>query len=326
MVRFFNITELLSNETGFFEFQNEIIQASYNSIGRSYSSHLNEVALVTNLIETLNGMSYNENNCNILLSASKIHGSKSFVDFNFRNIQTSKEFGDMVIISLITNGNERLFQRICIIQNKKSSNQKWAIDRQQLFLLKNFPRFEGKSGIFHGKNDILFRNRSGCLGAFGLLFAPGEMMFISAPFVSGFLKPNKSLSASDITFPPSHQPQDSTGYIGYFGNPLSYVDHDGGIETSQNFFSYIYWFFGNFRFGDDIYDFIRAWTQFNVGEITLWGGGIVNQEVDSFANQLIISAELGEGIDFSKNERNIDLKLKGDMAVFLLRMDIGKKA
>jgi hypothetical protein len=309
-----DVMKLFSNEMGFFEYQNEIIDDAYESIGQSYSNDSNEVTIVTNLVNALNGKTFNNDYCHIHLSAAKIHGSRSYVEFNYRDKPTTKELGDMAVISLITNGKTRLFQRICIIQNKKAVNQSWVIDQEQLFLLKNFPPFNGQRGIFRRQRKVNFRNRSGCLGAFGLFYKPGDMIFISAQYLEVFLHHTNTLSASDIEFPPSHRSLESSIYNGYFGMPHQF---------SQELFHHTYFHYGNFRFGYDFYDFIKAWTQINLGEITVMNKIIVNSNVDSFANQLILNAGLGDGIDFPRNERNDAIIMKDNMAVFLFHVDMG---
>jgi len=328
MYRFFNVMLGLSRDKSFVDFQNQIIQSAYESIGRSYANNDNEVAIVTNLVETLNGKKFKNI---ITLSADKIHGARSYVSFNCRDKPVTKELGDMAIISLVTAGNTRLLQRICIIQNKKSSNKKWEIDREQLFLLKNFPPFTGERGIFRilrKNHKYIFYNRSGCLGAFGLLFEPGEMIFISAPLMEGFLQGNNTLPASEIGFPPSSQHSfTSTRPFNYFGYPILYYSS----RISHTFYDlyksgiFAYELLGNFLFGYDLHDFIRAWTQINLGELTLVDGKIIDEDVDAFANHLIRSAHLDQGIDFPIDERqNEKIKTDGNMAVFLFHIDVGR--
>ena len=197
MYRIFNSAARLSEDARFFRFQNELTQVTYDILGQSYKTNDNEVTIVTKLVEAVNGKSYNH----VSVAANKIHGTRSFVEFNYRDKPTTKELGDMAIISMVTAGKKRLLQRVCILQNKKAKEQVWVVDPEQLFLLKNFPPFTGKRGIFRGMSDVAFRNRSGCLGAYGLFDEPGEMMFGAAPLFAEVLRDRSAVSTDDIGIP-----------------------------------------------------------------------------------------------------------------------------
>lgn len=188
MMRLFRKIIELAEDDGFASFQNKIVGNFYKSLDTGYKSNYNEVKLVEELVKAANGQRYGP----ISLFAKMLHGPRSYVKFNYLNQLVTKELGDMVVITLVTYNDKRLLQRICIIQNKKASNNKWRIDVEQLFLLKNFPPFSGEQGIFCGYKDFTLRNSSGCLGAFGLLDAPGEMIFVAAPLVSDFLRGKKT--------------------------------------------------------------------------------------------------------------------------------------
>ncbi|MBI4738173.1 hypothetical protein HY772_01185 [Candidatus Woesearchaeota archaeon] len=333
MNRFFDLAARLSEDTGFLNFQNEITRDAYDALGQAYAANGNEVEIVTKLVEAVKDKSYDR----IHISASKIHGSRSYVEFNFRDKPTTKELGDMAIITVVTSGKTRLLQRLCIIQNKKAKDQKWGIDPEQLFLLKNFPPFAGNRGIFRGMSNVVFRNRSGCLGAFGLLSEPGEMMFVAAPVFAEILRDRSSLSASEIGLP-SLIPHDG-GQSSFHGRPLSMPPfdpkewhmimrefmHEIGPFPWMRSFDYALPFFGNVHYGRDMYDFVRAWTQINLGEFTCLRGTIINAEVDGFANHLIRSAGMGRGVDFPTGDQNVERKFEGGMTVFLLRVDVEHK-
>ena len=174
----------LLKSDGFLWFQNGLVSSIYDELGRGYNSNENEVALVTNLVKATNNKRYGP----IRTFSEKIHGSRSYVKFNYMDKPVTKELGDMAIISLITKGKQRIYQKLCIVQNKKEKGQGWEIDIEQLYLLKNFPPFSGNTGIFSGMKDIIFRNNSGCLGAFGFFDSPGELSIISGPMVTELRK------------------------------------------------------------------------------------------------------------------------------------------
>ncbi|MFC1635479.1 hypothetical protein ACFL5Z_11615 [Planctomycetota bacterium] len=129
----------LAQDDSFLQFQNSLSLELYESLGRGFNANANEVSLVQGLVDVVNGKSYGS----LRFSANMLHGSRSYVEFNHRDKPVTKELGDMAVISLVTRGRERLLQKLCIIQNKKTSGNSWSIDSEQLFLLKNFPPFSG---------------------------------------------------------------------------------------------------------------------------------------------------------------------------------------
>lgn len=326
MRRLFRKIIELAEDDGFASFQNQIVSNFYDSLDTGYKSNYNEIELVEELVKAANGQRYGP----ISIFAKMLHGSRSYVKFNYLNQPVSKELGDMAVISLVTYKNKRILQRICIIQNKKASGNGWRIDVKQLFLLKNFPPFSGNKGIFRGNKDLTFRNSSGCFGAFGLLEAPGEMIFIAAPLVSDFLRGKKTLRRSDISIPSDSQ--HSEGAIwGFHFLPL-FLRYDIFLieEVLQRYkYSYILFknilaqkIFANTKFCRDLYEFTRAWTQFNIGEITCFHNNVVNRTADAFSNFLIKSADyrdfpIPEG-DNMFGEKEFD----GQMAIFIIHLDL----
>ena len=216
MHRFYDLAARLAEDGGFFRFQNDMVRDAYGALGQAYVANDNEVAIVTKLVDAVNGRSYDQ----LQITASKIHGSRSCVEFNFRDKPTTKELGDMAVISVVTSGMSRLLQRLCIVQNKKAKDKSWGVDPEQLFLLKNFPPFSGNRGIFRGMHDVAFRNRSGCLGAYGLLADPGDMLFVSAPVLSEVLRERRSVASSDIGIPTlvAHNGPSSSPFYGAFAH------------------------------------------------------------------------------------------------------------
>lgn len=287
MNRFFDTAVRLSDDAGFLDWQNEVTRHAYDALGQGYASNSNEVELVTKLVDAVNDKSYDQ----IQISANKIHGSRSYVEFNFRDKPTTKELADMAVITVITAGKNRLAQRLCVIQNKKAKDQKWAIDHEQLFLLKNFPPFTGNRGIFRGMSDVAFRNRSGCLGAFGLFSEPGEMMLVAAPEFAELLRDRASISQADIGLL-SHVLHDGGQpfvHAGPFSMPLFDPEEWHFIMREMvhrigpfpwRGFGHSLPFLGNVHYTRDMYDFVKAWTQVNLGEFTCMLGAIINAPAD----------------------------------------------
>lgn len=140
----------------------------------------------------------------ITVEGAFLHGSKSQVKFSIGGNQQQRELADLLILgSYVENGSLR-WQRACFIQAKKGSLSKgstpsrFVIDEWQLALLRSFPEFEGVSGLFNKKKHHL-RNRTGMLGAYGLLSAPGEITVLSARVLNHILGGRKSIVLKELT-------------------------------------------------------------------------------------------------------------------------------
>jgi hypothetical protein len=325
----------LSQDEGFMQFQNSLSLEFYESLGRGYNVNDNEVSLVKGLVDVANGKSY----ASVKFAASMLHGSRSYVEFNHRDKPVTKELGDMAIISLVTHGKERLLQKICIIQNKKTSGNSWSIDPEQLFLLKNFPPFSGNKGIFKGCRYLAFRNTSGCLGMFGLMKNPGEMILVSAPLLSGVMGSKKSVNLDILSFPAGLQNlHNSFGNSGFPCWPLAFRFHPKEwimLWEELMHFGYPNNMLGgtggqayltNCTYCLDMFDFSRAWTQLNLGEITCFNNSSVNKYADAFAGFLLRSAGIRDIIPYSPGDNVFgDRKFDGSMAIFVMHVDLARE-
>lgn len=330
-------TDLMKDE-GFLGFQNDLAFDIYDVLGKGFSANENEVSLVTKLCEITNGKSYGP----VSIRADKIHGSRSYVEFNYMDKPVTKELGDMAIITVVSSGRERLFQKLCIIQNKKGSksasdnnkeNIRWDIDLEQLYLLKNFPRLSGNKGILKHCHDVSFRNTEGSLGAFGLLHNPGDMIFITAPLLTELMKGKKSLNISDISvigdnYNSSQQGGMEFPFFGRFHQEELYMMckefmHDfkmwpfAGGSTMP--------FFGNTPFSRDMYDFVRSWTQVNIGETSFSFGQVINTAVDGLSNALLRQIGFGEGLDLPVNSNFAEFHWEGELGVAVTHIDIDRE-
>lgn len=301
----------------------------YEALGQAYAQGEGEVGMVKKLVAAIDGKSYR----GISLASQMIHGSRSYVEFNCRDKPVTKELGDMLVISLVSAGGERLFQRISIIQNKKDSSGKWGIDLEQLYLLKNFPLFTGNKGMFRNCRDIAFRNESGCLGSYGLFQTPGEMIVASAPLVTELLKGKKTLSPSDIQV---LQVMPSSQSGGLLNNsvpwwPRPFLRHP---EESFHFFEKIIrrygvipfggfnGFLGNVHFCRDICDFTRAWTHLSLGEPTYAWDQVVNPDVDAFSVFILRQYGFDHLPKLPSDNVFGDREFEGTLAVFLMHLDV----
>lgn len=335
MERIFRFFLELLDENGFISFQNELAQSMYNALGEGYLKKENEVSLVTRLVDAINGMRYKH----FKIFSHKIHGARSYVEFNYQDKPTTKELADMVVISLVTNKRERILQRVSFIQNKVSHSNSWSIDEEQLFLLKNFPPFSGDRGIFAGHKEVLFKNHSKCLGSFGLFNSPGEMIFISAPLISEFKRGKMSISTKDISYSGP-----STNIHGTH-NQLSMPDMKFFDPFFlEEFFHYMRKYLGKYPFPfplfgassnfpcfrneiftRDLYDFSKNWTQINIGEYSYAFGKKISPALDSFTNFLLRSTGIEEYVDLPIDEHLSNLKPNNEIGVFAMHTDISEE-
>jgi hypothetical protein len=329
MRRLFRQIQQLRRDSGFVVFQNSVVHDFYDTLGQGFSKSENEVALVERMVNAAKGKRYGP----VSLHGSMLHGSRSYVEFNHRDQPVTRELGDMAIIAIVTAGGERLLQKITIVQNKKASSKSWGLDQEQLFMLKNFPPFSGNRGLFKGRKDVTFVDTSGCLGSYGLLAAPGEMLFASAQLVTEFSSAKKSVSLRDIGSFTSFRQSTSTPSMPFpwfhprfhpkewiflleewmdVMGPGAGLFHGGGVSG----------FLGNECFSRDLYDLIRSWTRLSVGEPTCIADETINPTVDAFSNLLLRTAGLSDLARFPPDELFGNLEFNGQMGVIAVHLEV----
>jgi len=329
MRRLFRQIQQLRRDSGFAVFQNSVVHDFYDTLGQGYSKNENEVALVERMVNAAKGKSYGP----VSLHGSMLHGSRSYVEFNHRDQPVTRELGDMAIIAIATSGGERLLQKITIVQNKKASSKSWGLDQEQLFMLKNFPPFSGNRGIFRGRRDLTFVDTSGCLGSYGLLAAPGEMLFASAQLVTEFSSAKKSVSLRDIgsfrvnvpssngtsmAFPWSHPRFHPKEWIFLMEECLDVFGPSPGPFHGGSASGFL----GNECFSRDLYDLIRSWTRLSVGEPTCVSDQVINSTVDAFSNLLLRNAGLGKLAMFPPDELFGNQEFDGQMGVVAVHLEV----
>ena len=274
----------------FHHFQLALARSWYSELVQGYQAKRNgedEEILVERLVKVSNKSYPSKGRRRIKIASKFIHGHRSQIKYNdFNNGTHQCELGDMAVVSAVIENKKLLFQRLCFIQNKKGKHNRasitWIIDSVQLFLLKHFPAISGVSGILKGHKNIEFLNRSRCLGAYGLLYSPGEMIFVSAPVIADSMKGKKSINSRDIAFPPvlSHNAIWPQWYPYWCCGLLM-------PETFPPFYCGSRPICGNTVFTRDIYDFIMAWTQLNIGEILVYNGDVLDNKAYKLATAMI---------------------------------------
>lgn len=288
-------------DADFLRFQHEMIAAVYDQLGQGCAEKEGEVALVTRIAETLSGQSYRR----LRIHCEKIHGSKSYVSFNFRDKPTTKELGDLILISLITHGRKRLLQKLCIVQNKVLHSGKCQIDLEQLFLLKNFPLFSGRQGLFRHASDIMFFNSQECLGAYGFFEESGDLIHVNAKVLSIALGGGKTFAKTGLSNG-SYDPSVPGAQLSGFSLP--WIDRPG---ISEEAYFRRYWRGGLLPFGPaiepllssrktlhDLHDFLKAWTSLQIGEIVYVFDRAADLEAARFTDAVLQAVNYNEFIDF----------------------------
>ena len=330
MRRVYDKLRQLSSEPDFFTFQNQLARGIYEALGQGYASNDGEVELVKKLIDAFNGKEFK----GLRLYAEILHGSRSYVEFNYMDKPVTKELGDMLIISLATAGSKRLFQRLCIVQNKKSQGDKWAIDQEQLYLLKNFPSFTGNKGIFRRSRDLIFRNNSGCLGAFGFFTPPGELLLASAPLVTEMLRGQKVLKVTDVSVFPQTGLGGGGGLGAGPGIPYPFFRHPEELFfLLEEILPHYGWglplsgtaILGNTHFCRDVHDLSRDCTQMNIGEPTYAFDRVLNPHVDAFANLVLRHIHYEAHPDPPGDNVFGDSPFGGSAAVLLFHLDVERE-
>lgn len=323
VIRYF--VDLLGDQ-GYYRFQNDIADAMYGALGQGYVIGDNEVALVTKVSEAVNGKLYR----GLSLHSRKIHGSRSYVQFNYQDKPITKELADSVFITVVTRGRERLLEKVCLVQNKVASAGAWDVDCDQLYLLKNFPLFSGTRGMFRGVRDVVFRNHSKCLGAFGLFAEPGEMTLISAPLLAEMACGASTIKTGDISAVEMHLrgggSHPGPGWLPWYPEMLEefwhLMCHFGPVYPSL-------WpgmtapFLGTETFMRDLHDYARNWTLCNIGECCFALGNVLDSDLDAFTSRVLRAAGAEEFLDVGPvgdNMREFD----ASFTAFIAKVDIGE--
>jgi hypothetical protein len=315
----------LMRDPDFLRFRNELSRGVYEALGRGYAGSDNEVGLVTKMVEATNGKTYR----NMKIVSEKIHGAKSYVQFAYKGSPVTKELGDMLVISVVSRGRERLLQKLCIIQNKVLRKGVTKIDEEQLFLLKNFPPFSASQGIYAGASDVMMFNRSKCLGAYLFFDWPGEASYLTAKYLFQVLGGKSSFKRDLFAHLSPSESAEAGNTFGvsmgfpWLGDPMMFEDmlyrfHKRGycpLFPGQSMSPLSSG--GQFL---DVHDFINAWLTLGVGELT----SILGNALDSAADRLATSAMRAVGMSEILNLQgeNVDSFNQNDMAVLVLHIDI----
>ncbi|MDX2045382.1 MAG: hypothetical protein SFU87_01265 [Chitinophagaceae bacterium] len=294
----------------FRKFQNTVGREVYEVFGTSYSNADGEVRMVTDLCKSIDGKSFDR----LKLYSKKIHGSRSFVEFHNQDKPTTKELADMVVIAVATSQRKIIFEKTAFIQNKKESTEaNWKIDQDQLYLLHNFPTFKGAKGIFKKSfgSEVIFLNQSQTLGNYGFFQSPGEMTLASALTVYK-LQSGDTISLDEIRKFKESVATHSSGF------QFPFLDHPMWEDMFYRYFKYFpkhglpfmnLPFLSNSEISLNVYEFIRNWTYFNIGEVCSAFDYIVDKDLSTFTRLLLRTVGLSNFIDLNVEGGDLDSNL-----------------
>lgn len=191
------------------DWQWQIAATMRRGLESSFGSRPDEVECVRAIVDAVGGTTpvtgqvHAGERFKLEVASAFLHGPRSQVSFQVGGTSYQRELADLLVIATLVENGRLAFQRACFIQAKRSgapsgtSAARFGIDPWQLALLGSFPEFTGLTGDLKGTTAQL-RNRSGMLGAYGLLSPPGEFTVVSARILNHVLGGRKSLPAKEL--------------------------------------------------------------------------------------------------------------------------------
>lgn len=301
----------------FRKWQNALTQKAYAALISNLGG--NEVSMVTSFCNALNSEGFK----GVTISTAKIHGSKSYVDFDYKGASTKKELADMVIISLVTFNGEIVIQKVALVQNKKWNprDANWNIDQEQLYLLMNFPTFSGLSKRLGKVQDNVFINYTNHLGNYGLFANDGDFILATAKTVF-CQQTDYYLKFDDL--------KKSASTSGNNGSRLLFTD-----SLFWEDYYYLHKHFGNLPWVGfspinscdvslNMHEFIRNMTHLNIGEPSTLFGNVRDINLQNFAEKILYSAFGHNGNDMKFRTNLWDEGVENEFVVLKVHMEIGE--
>ena len=283
----------------FFKYEKEFAQRICSAMEKGYSQGLHEPDLVEAIVKKVHGRGIRNKDHSFEISTKSIfiHGQRSQVEFDFYGQKMKRELGDLLfIVSVISNG-EKYFEKLTINQFKKDKPNirivSWDMSNKgQLYLLSRFPAFSGVSGSIIPMRKYVVPNYSGCLGSYGLLYKPGDFVFVSAIDLGPIIGIKSSVRINEL----SHLPT-TTRYFPFLPHfypdivELFYLMRE--FSRDYEFVNGLYWnLFNNYHFSDNIFDFAHKYLTAGIGEPIFMARGVDNPQARSFLHELLSAARI----------------------------------
>ena len=234
----------------FVRYYKQFAQNINSTLAASYRYELTEpkmVGVLEKMVNNLNGLEDRYHGNSISTKAIFIHGNRSFVEFEFEGSLITREIGDLIFIISLVVGGEKYLEKMTITQFKKDKiasrgNLCWDIgNKAQLYLLSRFPPFSGVGKSLIPMRNFYLSNISGCLGSYGLLFRPGDFVFISAPKLDSMLGAKNKIT-------------------------LNQLHVMGTAVVKYDYFNYYDVFSPSCCYGQNAFDFSSEYLRLRVGE------------------------------------------------------------
>jgi hypothetical protein len=264
-----------------------VLNLNYQSLKEPYlvkeiDNEINKIPDITN-----NGIS-------ISTKSVYIHTrSSSGVKFDYNGTKTTTELGDLIFIFTLAYNNQKYIEKISITQFKKAKQTlKWHLskgDLEQLYLLSRFPEFTGVSGFFKGQTYKL-NNFSKCLGSYGLMYSPGDFIFLSSLIVKSLVASKRNFDIKDIFPYINISPYVSFHSINIIHHKYDFCHHHCCHHFCYPLCEFCYKHFcvlGNIWYALNIYDFSYKYLTGSIGEPSVWEEKIVNKELFKLIKTII---------------------------------------
>lgn len=190
-----NTKKFLKHQKEFVKRLQKGIEDGYSIKERPYEPKM--VSIIQKIINELGSFETKGDSFRIKTWSAFIHGSRSFVEFEYFGKKVTRELGDLLLIISVIFNDQKYFEKITITQVKRSeSDMRWNLrNKEQLYLLSHFPPFRGKrNDSIIPPREIILPNLSGCLGTYGLLYPKTGFSLISAVYLDLILGNRDSLT------------------------------------------------------------------------------------------------------------------------------------
>jgi len=293
--------DLCTSDT-FARYEKDFAGKLNSALAEGYSQALHEEPLVSSIekvVNGLNGLTIGDpvtTSCGLSTRAVFIHGNRSRVEFDCYGQSMQRELGDLVFIITVVLDGQKYFERLTISQFKRNQRsaktESWIMDnKEQLFLLSRFPAFRGVTGLIPKKVFNLL-DLSGCLGSYGLLFRPGDFVFVSATKLGSFLGQRNTLKTNEAYNLASGTEPYRSPYPQYFHPGIDELLDLMHIAYGRGRLgAYLPWdSFSNYHHACNTFDFAHKYLTMGIGEPVFIKAGIDNPGARAFLNEWLSAA------------------------------------
>ena len=238
-----------------------------------------------------------------------IHGSKSYVEFDYYGSKTTRELGDIVFVLSVVHNGRKYFEKMTLNQVKKDKGGVWNLSskssKEQLYLLTRFPTFKWATNSLIPPKEYELSDHSGCLGTYGLLYAPGDFGAIGSKGLETILSTKGRLKLKDLL---SHERAIRIWHSPWW--PFPFFDSELGHEfvhllsdypelvglylDSQHFFGLP--ILGCSCVATDSYEFSDKYLRGQIGEMIYAEGQPYNRQASQFLHDLMTGIKKRAGL------------------------------